>query len=76
MLNKELFNYGDKLYWIYRKVRISHVKSDKITALRDFWGCDLSLKETNPNGVIMFLVEIPEAEIIEDKKTGAEVVPT
>jgi hypothetical protein len=66
MLNKELVNYQNKLYWIYRKVNQSHIDMANVTELRDYWLCDITLKQkTSQNSeVLLFLREIPEAEII------------
>ena len=66
MLNKELVNYQNKLYWVYRKVNQSHIDMANITELRDYWLCDITLKQkTSQNSeVLLFLREIPEAEVI------------
>jgi hypothetical protein len=66
MLNKELVNYQNKLYWVYRKVNQSHIDMTNVTELRDYWLCDIILKQkTSQNSeVLLFLREIPEAEII------------
>jgi hypothetical protein len=66
MLNKELVNYQNKLYWVYRKVNQSHIDMANVTELRDYWLCDITLKQkTSQNSeVLLFLREIPEAEVI------------
>lgn len=65
MLNKELINYQDKLYWVYRKVKQSQVKQEFITDLRDFWMCDLVVKDRNSNDSnLIFLREICDAVIV------------
>jgi len=65
MLNKELINYQDKLYWVYRKVKQSQVKQEFITDLRDFWLCDLVVKDRNSNDSnLIFLREISDAIIV------------
>lgn len=66
MMNKELFEYQGNLYWVYRKVKEDHIKSENISDLKEFWGCDVVLKESNnTNGYLIFLILIPEAEILE-----------
>ena len=41
------------------------MKKDKVQDLKEFWHCDIVLKQkTSNNEVLMFLREIPEAEII------------
>lgn len=65
MFNKELINYQDKLYWVYRKVKQSQIKQDYITDLRDFWMCDLVVKDRNSNDSnLIFLREISDALIV------------
>lgn len=64
---KELLNYQDKLFYIHRKLKESSVNPDYITALKDYWGCDMVLRQKNNNNesFLYYLVEIPEAEIIK-----------
>jgi hypothetical protein len=68
MLNKELIKYQDKLFWVYKKVKESHIVEGKIQEVKDFWMCDIVLKQkTSSNDeVLIFLREIPEVEVIED----------
>ena len=57
--------YQDRLYWTYRKVNQGQVIEERIQDLKEFWYCDIVLKQkTSNNEVLMFLREIPEAEII------------
>lgn len=65
MLNKELVQYQDKLYWVYRKVKNSQVKEGSVSDLRDFWFCDVAVRSKNQNDdLILFLREIEEAKIV------------
>lgn len=65
MLNKELVIYQDKLYWIYRKVKNSQVKEGSVSDLRDFWMCDVAVRNRNQNDdMLLFLREIEEAKIV------------
>lgn len=66
ILAKELVKYQDRLFWIYRKVNESSIKSDNIQDVKEFWLCDIVLKQKTPHGseVLLFLREIPEAEIV------------
>ena len=58
MLNKELVNYQDKLYW---------VKEGSITDLRNFWMCDMVVRNRiNNDDTLLFMREIEEAEIVID----------
>ena len=64
MLNKELVNYQDKLYWIYRKVKHSQVKEGFINDLKEFWYCDMVVRNRNQNDdTLLFLREIEEAKL-------------
>jgi len=66
MLQKELVSYQDKLFWIYRKVKKSQVKSEFISDLKEFWNCDIVVKNRNQNDeILLFLREIPDAVIVE-----------
>jgi hypothetical protein len=67
MLNKELVNYQDKLYWVYRKVKNSQVKEGSITDLKNFWMCDMVVRNRiNNDDTLLFMREIGEAEIVID----------
>ena len=67
MLNKELVNYQDKLYWVYRKVKNSQVKEGSITDLKNFWMCDMVVRNIiNNDDTLLFMREIEEAEIVID----------
>ena len=67
MLNKELVNYQDKLYWVYRKVKNSQVKDGSITDLTNFWMCDMVVRNRiNNDDTLLFMREIGEAEIVID----------
>ena len=65
MLNKELVQYQGKLYWIYRKVKHSQVKEGSISDLKDFWMCDVTVRNRNQNDdLLLFLREIEDAKIV------------
>lgn len=65
MINKELVNYQDKLYWVYRKVKQSQVKQEYITDLKEYWLCDLVVRDRNSeDSKLLFLREISEAVIV------------
>lgn len=66
MLNKELIQYQDKLYWVYRKVKQSNVKSEYVSDLKEFWLCDMVVKNRNTDDAdLLFLREISESIIVE-----------
>ena len=65
MIPRDFVKYQDRLYWTYRKVNQGQVIEERIQDLKEFWYCDIVLKQkTSNNEVLMFLREIPEAEII------------
>ncbi len=66
MLSKELVKYQDKLYWIYRKVKASVIKEGYVNDLKEFWNCDVAVRNRNQNDdIILFLREIPEAVLVD-----------
>jgi len=67
MLNKELIHYNDKLYWVYRKVKQSHVKENHINDVKDMWLCDLVLRSKNQDETqLLFVMEIEESTIVKN----------
>ena len=67
MLTKELVNYHDKLYWVYRRIKHSQVKEGSVNDLKEHWRCDIVVKSRiNNDDTLLFLIEIPEAEIVKD----------
>jgi hypothetical protein len=66
MLSKELVKYQDKLYWVYRKVKSSVIKEGYVNDLKEFWNCDVAVRNRNQNDdIILFLREIPEAVLVD-----------
>lgn len=65
MIPKEFVNYQDKLYWVYRKVKHSQVKEGSLSDLKNFWMCDVAVRNRNQNDdLLLFLREIEDAKII------------
>ncbi len=64
-LTKELVNYQDKLYWVYRKIKSSSIKEGRTNDVKEFWNCDLVVKNRNDD-FLLFLREIPDAKIISN----------
>ena len=58
VLNKQLVEFNGELYWVYRKVKVEQVKD--ATTLKDFWNCDIALKQQE---WIWVCRHIPEAVI-------------
>jgi len=63
MLPREFVNYQDKLYWVYKKMASSKIKEGYTNDLKEFWRCDVVVRNPNDN-VLLFLKEIPEAQVI------------
>jgi len=65
MLPREYVNYEDKLYWVYRKVNQSQVKEGSVSDLKDFWMCDIVIRNKNhTTDTLLFMREIEEAIIV------------
>jgi hypothetical protein len=65
-MGKELLFFKDKLYYVYRKVKQSHVMESDINDLRDFWRCDTVLRTKNQEeNLLVFLREITDATIVD-----------
>jgi len=65
MLPREYVNYDNKLYWVYRKVNQSQVKEGSVSDLKNFWMCDMVIRNKNQtNETLLFMREIEEAIIV------------
>ena len=67
MLNKELVNYQNKLYYIFKKLKQDRIKDGHVNDLKEHWRCDIVVKSRiNNDDTLLFLVEIPEVEIVKE----------
>jgi hypothetical protein len=67
MIPKELVNYQDKLYYIYKKMKPHQIKDGYINDVKEHWRCDVVVKNRiNNDDTLLFLREIPEVEIVKD----------
>lgn len=67
MLPREYVNYQDRLYWVYRKVKNSQVKEGSVSSLKEFWHCDVVVRNrVNNDDTLLFMREIEEAKIVRD----------
>lgn len=65
MIPREYVNYDNKLYWVYRKVNQSQVKEGSVSDLKDFWMCDMVIRNKNrTTDTLLFMREIEEAVIV------------
>lgn len=66
ILAKETILYQDKLYYIYRRVKITQLKTEYVSELKEFWMCDIVIRGRyqNEDESFLFLREIPEAVIV------------
>lgn len=61
----EYVNYQNKLYYIYRKIKITQIKEEIVQEIKDYWLCDLVLKYTNQDdNSFLFLREITDLEVM------------
>jgi hypothetical protein len=58
---KEMIQYNDELYWVYRKVRAEVVKD--ADTIKKHWHCDVALRTGE---LIFFCRHIPNAKIVEE----------
>lgn len=67
MFGKEMVVYQDKLYWVYRKVKNSQVKEGSVSDLKEFWHCDMVVRNRiNNDDTLLFMREIEDAKIVKD----------
>lgn len=65
MVNKELIQYQNKLFYIYRKMKPHQIKDGQLNDLKEFYMCDVVVRgKQNNDDTLLFLREIPEAEIV------------
>ncbi len=63
----EIVTYQDKLYYVYRKFPKNRIREGFINEVKELWHCDVVLKKRNDDDeTLIFLVEIPDAIIVED----------
>lgn len=63
MLNKQLVNYNNKLYWVYRKIKECHIKINKLNDIKELWLCDIVVRQKNGDSDdLIFLREISDVE--------------
>ena len=67
IFGKEVVQYLDKLYYVYRKVKPDRIKEGYINDVKEFWHCDLVLRNKyNNDDTLLFLKSIDDAEIVKD----------
>ena len=55
MIPKELVNYQDKLYYIFRKMKPHQIKDRDINDVKEYWGCDVVVKNRiNNDDTLLF----------------------
>jgi hypothetical protein len=65
MLNKELVNYQNKLYYIYKKLKQDRIKEGYVNDVKDFWECDIVVRSRiNNDDTLLFLREIEEVTYV------------
>jgi hypothetical protein len=67
MLNKELVNYQNKLFYVYKKIKQDRIKDGYVNDIKDFWLCDVVVRSrVNNDDTLLFLREIEEAQLVKD----------
>lgn len=57
--------YQNKLYYVYKKLRSSQIKEGYLNEVKEFWGCDVVVKnKIQQDENLLFLREIEEATIV------------
>jgi hypothetical protein len=70
----EIVTYQDKLYYVYRKFPKNRIREGFINEVKELWHCDMVLKKRNDDDeTLIFLVEIPDAIIVEDSVKSVKV---
>ena len=65
MVPKEMVVYQNKLYYVYRKLRTSQIKDGYINVVKEFWLCDVVVKnKIHQDENLLFLREIEDATIV------------
>ncbi len=61
----EYINYQNKLFYIYRKIKVSQIKEEIIHEMKNYWLCDSVLKYSNHDeNFFLFLREVSDLEIM------------
>ena len=57
--------YQNKLYYVYKKLRTSQIKEGYLNEVKEFWRCDVVVKnKIQQDENLLFLREIEEATIV------------
>ena len=57
--------YQNKLYYVYKKLRSSQIKEGYLNEVKEFWRCDVVVKnKIQQDENLLFLREIEEATIV------------
>jgi hypothetical protein len=65
-LNREIINISNKLYYIYRRVNKDSIKEGYLSDVKEYWDCPMVVKHNQNQDILLFLREIPDAEIVID----------
>ena len=65
MTPKEMVVYQNKVYYVYKKLRTSQIKEGYLNEVKEFWRCDVVVKnKIQQDENLLFLREIEEATIV------------
>jgi len=68
-MRNDIIQLGDRIFSLYRTVRITPKIDKNISLLKKFWRCDTALKK---DGMFYLCNEIPEIEFEEIKENKNE----
>lgn len=65
MIKYEYINYQNKLFYVYRRVKVSQIKEEFVQEIKNYWLCDTVLRYANQDdNIFLFLREINDLEIM------------
>ena len=65
MIPKELVQYQNKLYYVYKKMKPDSIKEGYVNDIKDLWRCDVVVRNKyNNDDTLLFLRLIEDAIIV------------
>ncbi len=72
-MRNDIIQLGDRLFVLYRTIKITPKIEENISTLKKFWRCDTALKK---DGLFYLCNEIPEIEFEELKEDENKLCDT
>ena len=65
MIPKELVQYQNKLYYVYKKMKPDSIKEGYVNDIKELWRCDVVVRNKyNNDDTLLFLRHIEDAIIV------------